>query len=355
MLFLNKNLISIDIGSSCVKMLELTGRGQKTVKSSGIELLEPGVVVNGRIEDPAALTTALSNLAKKLKIMTKGRRCALSLGGNSIVVKRSVLENVDDQLQLNEQVRYEAEQHFQYDLEELFWDYYPLKEFSTEGSTPVIICGAKQEIVQSYIQVVRDLGMRVGVIDSDILCIANMFNHNYGEVEGLSAIVNVGASGSSVSLVFNKQYLYTREIPTGGDYYTQTISNSLGIDKNQAENLKVTAASSSGETPQDLMNVLNELNEQMVSEVGQCIDFYFQSGDVPHEIEELDNIFLVGGGARVLGLDAALAAKNNVPVNVLNPFHKIDVNPKKIELEYILTQGHLYGVSVGLGLRQMSE
>lgn len=355
MLFLNKNLISIDIGSSCVKMLELSGRGTKTVKTTGIEILEPGVVMNGRIEDPQALTNAISNLAKKLKIVTKGRRCALSMGGNSIVVKRAVFENVNDEMDLNEQVRYEAEQHFQYDLEELFWDYYAMKEFSDGSGTPVIICGAKQEVVQSYIQVIRDLGMRVGVIDSDVLCIANMFNHNYGDVKGLSAVVNVGASGTSVSLVFNGQYLYTRDIATGGDYYTQMISQNLGIDRNQAENLKVTAASSSGETPQDLMNALNELNEQLVSEVGQCVDFYFQSGEAPQEVEDLENIFLVGGGARVLGLDAALAAKYKVPVNVLNPFHKIEVNPKKIEMEYLLTQGHLYGVSVGLGLREMND
>jgi type IV pilus assembly protein PilM len=355
MLFLNKNLISIDIGTSCVKMIELTGRSTKTVKTSGVEVLEPGIVVNGRIEDQPALVAALNRLAKKLKIITKGRRCALSLGGNSIVVKRALLENINDEMDLNEQVRYEAEQHFQYDLEELFFDYYPMKEFANDTGTPVIICGAKQEIVQSYIEAVRELGMRVGVIDSDVLCLANMFQHNYGEVQGLSAIVNVGASGTSVSLMFDGQYLYTREIPTGGDYYTSQISESLGIDKNQAENLKVTAASSSGETPQDLMNALGEINEQLVNEIGQCVDFYFQSGEAPQEVEDLENIFLVGGGARVLGLDAALAAKNNVPVNVLNPFHKIEVNSKKIGMDYILTQGHLYGVSVGLGLREMND
>ena len=161
MLFFNKNLISIDIGSSCVKMVELTGRNTKNLKSSGVEMLEPGIVVNGRIEDPQALTKAISALAKKLKIITKGRRCSLSLGGNSIVVRRALLESVGDENDLYEQVRFEAEQHFQYDLDELFWNYHALKEYEQGGMLPVVICGAKQEVVQSYIQVVRDLGMRV--------------------------------------------------------------------------------------------------------------------------------------------------------------------------------------------------
>ena len=355
MFFLNKNLISIDIGSSCVKLIEVTGGSKKVVKSTGIEVLEQGVVVNGRVEDSTALIAALTRLTKRMKISTKGRRCSLALGGNSVLVKRTVVEGVKDELELSEQVKYEMEQHFQYDLEELFFDYYEMKEFSDESGVPLILCGVKQEVVQSYIEAVRALGMRVGVIDSDILCLANMFQYNYGEIDGLSALVNIGASGSSVSLIYEGQYLYTREVATGGEFYTSELSKKLGIDRNQAENLKVTAASSSGETPQDLINALGELNEQLVNEIGQCVDFYFQSGEAPPQIENLNNIFLVGGGARVLGLDAALAAKNNVPVNVLNPFHKMDVNSKKVGMDYILTQGHLYGVSVGLGLRAIND
>ena len=72
----------------------------------------------------------------------------------------------------------------------------------------LILCGVKQEVVQSYIEAVRALGMRVGVIDSDILCLANMFQYNYGEIDGLSALVNIGASGSSVSLIY-EGHIYT--------------------------------------------------------------------------------------------------------------------------------------------------
>ena len=67
MFFLNKNLISIDIGSSCVKLIEVTGGSKKVVKSTGIEVLEQGVVVNGRVEDSTALIAALTRLTKRMK------------------------------------------------------------------------------------------------------------------------------------------------------------------------------------------------------------------------------------------------------------------------------------------------
>lgn len=355
MLFLNKNLIGIDVGTSCVKLVELNGGKNKLVKIAGLELLPLGCVVNGIVEEPEVLKEAIKRLAKRLKLTLRGRRCALSLGGSSIVVKRSVFEKIESEEDLAEQVRYQAEQHFQFDLDELFYDHYPMKEYAYEGGTPVIICGAKQVLVQSYVKVVRDLGMRVGVIDSDILCLANMFEYNYSDAVGLNTIVNIGASGTSVSLIYGNQYLYTREIPTGGDYYTQHISSELGIDREQAESLKVSAGTASGATPRELINALGELNEQLTGEISQCVDFYFQSGEAPVEVEDIERIFLVGGGARVLGLDATLAAKNNVNVEILNPFHKVQVKTSKSVADYILTQGHLYGVSVGLGLRSMND
>jgi Tfp pilus assembly PilM family ATPase len=63
---------------------------------------------------------------------------------------------------------------------------------------------------------------------------------------------------------------------------------------------------------------------------------------------------MVGEGSRCSGLDAALAATFQVPVNLINPFHQIATNAKQ-ENEIIKDKGHHFGVAVGLGLRHMGD
>jgi len=56
-----------------------------------------------------------------------------------------------------------------------------------------------------------------------------------------------------------------------------------------------------------------------------------------------------------LGLDATLAATLEAPVKMINPFQKIIVNSKIFQMDYVLLQGPLYGISAGLALRSWGD
>ena len=84
----------------------------RKLKRCGYEMLNPGVVRNGVIEDANTLTATLKSLFKKPKINTKFRRCALSVGGSSILIRRTLLESKIEKDEVLDQIRYEIEQHF---------------------------------------------------------------------------------------------------------------------------------------------------------------------------------------------------------------------------------------------------
>ena len=71
----SKPLIAMDIGSSSVKLVEVTGRGtsRKLIKL-GLEMVPDGVVINGEIQDPDALVKTIKRLLKNLDVPMKGRR-----------------------------------------------------------------------------------------------------------------------------------------------------------------------------------------------------------------------------------------------------------------------------------------
>jgi type IV pilus assembly protein PilM len=129
----------------------------------------------------------------------------------------------------------------------------------------------------------------------------------------------------------------------------------MGVDRSNAETLKIAASQGEANSPPELPRIIGETNELMVQDVRTSLDYFIQGGDPLARIANLNQIYLTGGGARILGLDAGLAATLQVPVQILNPFQKIDINPKTFQMDYVLMQGHLYGIAVGLGLRQMSD
>ena len=352
---LKRPLIAIDIGSSAVKVVEVAGHGDRRLKAIGLETLPPGAVVDGLIEDPEAVSLTLKDLLKRLKIRPTGRRAALALSGSSVLIRKVSME-VSKDSELAEQIFYEAEQHFQVDMADIFFDYAELGHDPIERATSVVLAGARREIVERYLATVRSVGLRTGVIECSVFSSANMFEHNYGQSEGLVAIVNVGATTTQVSLIMGGRYAYTRDIPFGGRDFTNKVAESLGVELANAESLKLAAAAQSDAVPDELHSILGSLNEQLVSEIQVTIDYFFQSGDpVAQTAGGLSGLYLVGGASRSIGLDATLAAALSIPVQIVNPFQRIEVNTKRFEMDYLMMQGHLYGVAVGLGLRGFKD
>lgn len=351
----NRPLIAIDIGTSSIKMIELGGRHARELRAIGLETLPPGTVVDGTIQDVETVERIIRELLKKLKIITTGRRAAIAVGGNGVIIKRV---NVDTSkgTELAEQIFYEAEQHFQHDMADLYFDYHELQPANKESTKkPVLLVGAKREVVELYIAAVRGAGLRVGVVDTDVFSVSNMFEHNFGMTEGLVGLVNIGATITQVSLVWRGQYLYTRDIAMGGQEYTRQMVDQMKIDRDNAESLKISASQGDGSVPAEAQKIFSSVNDQLVSEIKSTIEYFFSGGEMPVETGPLQAIFVTGGGSKMLGLDAAIAATMGTTVKILNPFHRIDVNPRKFQLDYLLMQGHLYGVAVGLGLRGIGD
>lgn len=348
----NRPLIAIDIGSSAIKVVELAGAKQKKLSAIGLELLPAGAVVDGALAQPEPVEKILGELLKKLNISTRGRRAALSLGGTAVLIKRAEIAATG--AELDEQAFATAEQHFQTDMAELEFDHFPLSpQAARDGGTPLVLVGAKRETVEPYVQLIRNLGMRLGCIECNVFSSANMFEYNYGAMQGLMALINIGASNSQVSMLGYGDYLFSRDIAIAGEEYTRQIMEALGVPRENAEHLKVAVSQGDANVPPEVMRVLGSLNEQLVNEIQVTIDYFFQSGDAPPNAA-VQGIFLTGGGSRVLGFDAALAAAMQIPVTIVNPFQKIEI-PKKFTIDYITMQSHLYGVAVGLGLRSMGD
>jgi type IV pilus assembly protein PilM len=296
----------------------------------------------------------ITALAKQLGMRLKGRRAAISIGGTSVLIRRLVLDDVSDTVQVEELVKSDFEQQFQLGIEDLYTNFFiDTESQQPDGKIPVVTAATKQVTVQKHIATLKSSGLKVGLIDCSALTLVNVLEYTYGKVPGLSVIICVGAQSTQLVFTLFGQYYYNRDIPYGGNYYTEEIARFLKIDKTKAESLKISANSSHGETPAELIKIFSEVNAQVVSEISGTIDFFFSANEVPADTNSVQSFFITGGGSHALGLDAAIASKFGVPVSILAPFHKIDSG--KFEMDYILSQGHFYTNAVGLALRKFED
>lgn len=82
----SKQVVGLDIGSSCIKAVELkqTGNDLEVVRM-GLETLAPEIVVDGAIVDTGQVSNTISRLFSERKIKTKN--VATSVSGHSVIVK----------------------------------------------------------------------------------------------------------------------------------------------------------------------------------------------------------------------------------------------------------------------------
>ena len=146
------------------------------------------------------VSAAISELLAKLNLSIRWHRAAISIGGSSLLLKRIIMTPGNDS-DLGEQVFYEAQQHFQDDLDDMYfrWQEIP-SELVASGKKAILLVGAKQEAVEQHLAVVRSLGLRTAIIDCDVLCLANMFEYNYPVDKATVVVVNVGACTTQVIL-----------------------------------------------------------------------------------------------------------------------------------------------------------
>ena len=278
----------------------------------------------------------------------------MSLGGSGILIKRGMVTPVDDS-DLDEQCFHLAEQFFESDLNDMYFRGSAIGKAEADGRTPVILVGAKRELVEQQVELIHALGMRTGLIDSDVISIANMFDYNFPLDNTLALLVNVGHSLTHVILLHNGQFLFSRSVDLGGGHYSQRIAQELGVEFDKAEALKLMASQGDQSVAEEVRNLISETNESLAMLIQESMNFFFQQDDLPENVQGADHAFLVGGGARTLGLDAAIAATLSLPIQIVSPFHRVDANNCGVPLDYILQMGPIFGNCVGLALRTYND
>jgi type IV pilus assembly protein PilM len=257
--------------------------------------------------------------------------------------------------ELEGQVRLAAEQYIPFDINEVNIDFsvLPTSEATgdTQGEMSIILVAAKKDKINELTELVKGAGLFPLVMDVDAFAIENMHAINYPvSQEDTTALVNIGASVMNINIVRGGTSLFTRDIPIGGNRYTEAIQREMGMSYEEAEETKK-GERSAGSNQAKVTTVVDSVNAEVASEIARTIDYFkstMSDADVQH-------VLLCGGGAQVKGLVTQLRDRMQAVVEVANPFGEIDTSGSDFDQNALAQLAPLAAVGVGLALRSVGD
>jgi type IV pilus assembly protein PilM len=351
----SRNLIGLDIGDSSIKVVELKdlgkGRGWQAVKL-GWEPLSSEAIVDGAIMDSQLVAETVQRLFERCRVRSS-TPVATALSGHSVIVKRISLP-VMSEAELDESIRWEAEQYIPFDIEDVNLDYKILEgsSLSGEGNMDVLLAAAKKEKINDYVGVISQAGLNVLTVDIAAFAVQNAFEANYDfEANQVIALVDIGAAVASITVLYGGTSVYWRDISIGGNQYTDAIQKEMNLSGEQAERLK-RGEEIDGIPYERVLPILSAVNDDVGTEIQKTLDFFKQ---ISATDQPLDRLYLSGGASQVVHLKEALGERLDCQVEILNPFRRIAPNGRDVTPELVNEMLPTASVAVGLALRKVGD
>ncbi len=343
--------IGIDIGASSVKFVAVRGSGTNIkVLAAGQEEILFGCMNDGVIADPRTIASAVLNAFKNSGLKSfKGVSAAVGIRGVGTIFRRLLLPLQSPEEMVN-QITIEAQQQIESDLSDWIIDYQILTEPNRQGLVAVMLVGAKRSIVEDFLTVLKQVGVRPTIFDCDVFAISNTYERtikNHGS-QDTTICLDIGRDSTKFNLLQGRTPVIVRSFQIGGMHLTESIAKHMNLDFDQAEDLKLEGKPFPPSCEKAVSNHFSDL----CKEIQQTITFFANSnGDI--KIDSIDRILLSGGGAATYGLRETLENTLKTSVEFIDPFRATENTPQ-VDAE-TATMPHLFSVAFGLASRRMGD
>jgi type IV pilus assembly protein PilM len=338
-------LLGIDVSSSAVKLLELDRDSHGfRVESYAVEPLPPQSVVDKTIQDVNAVGECIRKAVKRSG--SKARGCALAVTGSAVITKVITMPATLTDEELAAQITLEADQYLPFSLEEVNLDFSILGPTQHNKDTlDVLLVASRSENVETRAAVAELAGLTPKIVDAEPYCVETVFSQikdMAGAGRGLTAVLDFGASMTSLNVLSDGRLIYTREQSFGGRDLTEEIMRRYGLSHQDAGRAK-----KEGNLPADYMTeVLEPFKENMVQQVSRFLQFFYSAS----QHTTVDHIVLAGGCARIEDIAEVVESRMAVPTQLANPFAAMSIGTR-VNRERLRNDSSALLIACGLALR----
>jgi type IV pilus assembly protein PilM len=327
-------LVGVDIGSTSVKLVELSGSPQ------AFELENISVVAVPDDASSSAYGKAMALVLDGKDLVTN--RTAISVSGRKVAV-RGMRFPALGKAELDGALRYEGSQVIAFELHDSYLDHCVIE---SEGSSPlmdVLFVAARKETVDAKIAVLEAAGLepRVVGVDALVLLDALLLEEELPETCG---VIDVGALSTSIGIARKGTVPFVRDIEIGGNNYTQAIANALSVSLEDAEKAKIMEP----ERELACARAIEHVTRQLVGELSRSL-MYYQSR--PNSTQ-VDALFMCGGASIVPGLGDAISEMAGLQVVSWSPLDRVHVDDTRFDAEAVKKLAPISSLAAALAMEK---
>lgn len=305
----------LDIGDLSIKLIQLetswrVGCGYYfKVKEMRSISLPPGYIVNGEIQQPEEVRKKLLKLLDKTE-KRKSIKCPWVVA--DLPEPKSFLKVIDidlpeDEL-TKEDVEFQAKKHLPLDFEQTYIDWQVIPHNKPESKTTRLLVGAAaKSTADIYTYLLESVGLTPLALEFEGVAIARtMITADKSYTNEARAILDLGATRSSLIIYDQNTIQFTQEIDFSGELLTTAIAQELKTDYPAAEKLKLENGLSPNALYPKYIKAVSETTENLITGIQKALDFYYSHFPNTNKVT---HITMCGGLARLKNLDSIISQK----------------------------------------------
>ncbi|MFQ5481546.1 MAG: pilus assembly protein PilM [Nitrospinaceae bacterium] len=321
--------VGLDIGSHSVKLVELKA------KPGGFQVLQSVArpLPREALEDEGLVDLFVEKLLAETGLKNHG--VYLSVSGQNVLIRRSSLPQMP-LAELPGAIKFDVREEVLFPLENASVDFLITGETTQGGAAfyELLAVIAEGNLIHAQIDRARRVGMKLLGITAFPIALWDYDNIREQIKSGKAVcFVDMGAGRTRVYFATDKDLLFFREIPTGGENVTDALmesfplpnGQSLVLDYDQAERVKIEyglpGEPAQGNTEEGIP--LQDLRERLLSVFNKQAEEIYRSIEYFRNLfkrEEISHITLSGGAS---GLKEASGFLSNILEIKIEPFNPL--------------------------------
>ena len=314
--------IGVDIGATAVRAAVLApgqvdGRPVVTIHGSGSVPLPRGAVVDGVVQDKAAVSNALKHLWRESRL--ECRHVVLGVANPQILVRDMQMPNMTPE-QRAKALPFRAREVVALPMDQVLLDFAALgaPDPDTDIVRGLLVATPHQPVVAA-VAAVEAAGLSVARVDLSSFGTLRSVADERLRVE---AVIDLGADLTTIVIHDHGVPKLVRSVAMGGRQLTELLVDRLRYSVDDAESAK----RSTGLAGEDV-NVARAVSDgvrPLITEIRSSINYYSANDGTP-----IEQISLTGGGAALRGLPGFLSAQLGIAVEVIDPMRRVRASSGK--------------------------
>jgi type IV pilus assembly protein PilM len=345
--FAQEDLLGLDIGSSSVRMVQLERKkdGFTVVSAAISEIQQPEGDPNSSSAD---VVDAVRKCLASATAHSKWAVCSVS--GSEVAVRHFKFPPMKIE-ELDSAIRLEASQVCPFNIDEGVVEFQLIQNGSSNEFVSGVLVAATNEVVKNKVRLVEKCSLNCVLMDVDGLALLNCLagSKNDAYPVNTSAILDVGASTTTLAVMSDNNFPFVRTIPYAGKDVAALIARENNVSTEVVKKELYGGSSESAIPADKLQKSIESACGKLVSDVAETLRYH----STQERTSPVERILVCGGFGMVGGFVEILNQMLPVKAILWNPFDTIKCSVDRNCLDVIQSKGPVMAVAAGLAMRSV--